>query len=184
MTATSEPVRITAGDTVAWTKALPDYPASAGWVLKYRLINASAKIDLTATASGADHAINVTAANSAAWSPGRYVFQAYVEKGAERYTVDSGAIDIGRNLAAESAGHDTRSTAETILDQLMTAYLAASASKAWVSEYTIGDRTMRFSQKSDWIMEINFWKRQVHAEKVAQRLSSGLDSGTKVYVRF
>jgi hypothetical protein len=36
MTATSEPVRITAGDTVAWTKALPDYPASAGWVLKYR----------------------------------------------------------------------------------------------------------------------------------------------------
>lgn len=178
------PARITAGDTVSWVASLPAYPASAGWVLKYRLLNAAAKIDIASAASGDDHTVNVTAANSAAWAPGRYVVQAYVEKGADRHTVDSGHIQVDRNLAAESAGYDTRTTAETILDQLMTAYLAASASKSWVAEYTIGDKTMRFSQKSDWIMEINFWKRQVHAERVAQRLAGGLDSGTKVYLRF
>ena len=67
MTATTEPARVTAGDTIAWTKTLSDYPASAGWVLAYTLINAGAKITITAAASGDDHAVTVLAATSAGY---------------------------------------------------------------------------------------------------------------------
>ena len=33
MTATSEPSRVTAGDTVTWSKTLSDYPATSAWVI-------------------------------------------------------------------------------------------------------------------------------------------------------
>lgn len=184
MTATTEPTRVTAGDTIAWTKSFADYPASAGWTLKYRLINAAAKIDIIASASGADHAVNVSAATSAAWASGKYSWQSWVEKDAERYTQAVGEIDVNRNLAAESAGYDTRSDAKKILDQLMTAYQAATATKSFLGEYSIGDRRLVFQKKSDWILEINYWKGLVHAEKQEQRLAEGLGSGSKIYVRF
>ncbi|HRS29196.1 MAG TPA: hypothetical protein P5255_13125 [Phycisphaerae bacterium] len=184
MTATIEPTHVTAGDTLAWNKSFADYPANAGWTLKYRLINAAAKIDITSSASGADHAVNVAAATSAAWAAGKYSWQSWVEKGSERYTQAVGEITINRNLAAEAAGYDTRTDAKKILDQLMTAYMASTASKAFVGEYSIGDRRMVFHKKSDWILELNYWKGLVYAEKQAQRLSEGLGSGSKVYVRF
>lgn len=184
MTATTEPKHVTAGDTLAWTKSFADYPASAGWVLKYRLINAAAKIDITASPSGADHAVNVSAAASAAWAAGKYSWQSWVEKGAERYTLAVGEITVNRNLAAESAGYDARSDAQKVLDQLMTAYSAAIASKSFVGEYSIGDRRIVFQRKSDWLLELNYWKGIVNSEKQAQRLAAGLGSGSKVYVRF
>ena len=37
--ATAEPALLQAGDTLRWRIALPDYPASDGWALAYRLIN-------------------------------------------------------------------------------------------------------------------------------------------------
>ena len=72
MTATLEPSRVTAGDTITWLRSLADYPASAGWVLSYTLINSAAKISITATASGADHLVTVAAATSAAYTPATY----------------------------------------------------------------------------------------------------------------
>jgi hypothetical protein len=130
---TTEPSRVTAGDTIAWTKSLPDYPASSGWILKYRLINAAGKLDITATAAGDDHAVSVPAATSAAWLAGTYTVTAWVEKGAERYTVSvSGTLLVEPNLAAAVAGLDTRSEAKKILDALMVAYAAAAASHAYV----------------------------------------------------
>ena len=71
MTDTVEPKRITAGDSVTWTRSLSDYPASSGWVLSYALINAAGKISITATASGADHLISVSATTSVGWAAGR-----------------------------------------------------------------------------------------------------------------
>lgn len=184
MTASTEPSRLTAGDTLAWTRTLTDYPASAGWVLKYRLINAAGKIDITASASGADHAISVPAATSAAWLPGIYAWQSWVEKGVERYTQGTGQIEIARNLAGETAGLETRSNARQILDALLAAYALAAAKKAFVGEYEIEGRRMRFNAKPDWLLEIQFWQRQVAAEKRAERLANGQGSGGKIFVRF
>ena len=61
---TTEPETITAGDSLTWKRTLADYPAGT-WTLKYRLINADGKIDITATASGTDHLVSVEPATSA-----------------------------------------------------------------------------------------------------------------------
>lgn len=181
---TSEPKRITAGDTIAWTKTLPDYPATAGWVLHYRFISAAGIFDLTATAAGADHAIAASAATTATWSPGAYTWAAYVSKAAERYTIEGGTLLVAANLAAAVAGIDTRSDAQIILSSLIDNYRQAAASHAFVQQYEIAGRKMQFNAKTDWLLEINFWKREVAREARAARAARGEDSGTKLYVRF
>lgn len=181
---TIEPTSFTAGDTIAWLISLSDYPATDSWVLKYRLINAAGKIDIISSASGADHAINVTAATSAGYAAGTYDWQSYVEKGTERYTIKTGRLQILPNLAAQAAGYDNRSQPRRILEALLTAYESASGSRGFVQEYSINGRTMRFNNKADWIKEINFWKAEVAAEERATRINAGLGAGNKLLVRF
>lgn len=181
---TTEPASITAGDTLAWTKSLADYPANAGWVLNYRLINATNKYDIAAAASGADHAVSVPAATSASYAVGWYDWQATVTKAAERYTVGSGRMQVLPNLAAQASGYDNRSQARKILDLLLTAYESAATNRAYVQEYDIAGRRMRFNNKADWITEINFWKAQVAAEERAANINKGLGAGNKLLVRF
>lgn len=64
--------RFTLGDTLSFTTSLADYPASAGWVLTYRLVprDAGDIIVLTCTASGADHLAAAAAAATTAWTAG------------------------------------------------------------------------------------------------------------------
>src|SRR5687768_10887976 len=95
-----EPTTFTAGDTVAWTRSLADYPASAGWVLNYRFINSAARFDVVGSASGDDHAMSVAAAVSADYAAGTYTWQAFVTKDSERYTVDEGTCIVEPDLAA------------------------------------------------------------------------------------
>jgi len=179
---TREPASVTAGDTLAWQISLADYPASAGWTLKYRLINAAGKIDITGTASGDDHRVSVPAATSAGWTAGDYTWQAYVEGGtSERYTVATGAITIKANLAAQSAGYDTRSPAAKTLaavDSWLTSRDLA------VAEYEIAGRRMKYIPITDLIALRSKLQAEVARETAAERVAAGLPSKSKVYVRF
>jgi hypothetical protein len=182
---TTEPSSIIAGDTLIWLKTLTNYPASAGWTLKYRAINSADNIDIISAASGADHLISVPAAVSADYAPGEYQWQSYVTNIAgERYTIETGSIVVKANWAAQVGGLDIRSNAKKILDTLETAWVTASATRAFVFEYQIGERKMRFATRSEWIAEMDYWRREVAREKRAEKLAAGLGSGRKVYMRF
>jgi len=178
-----EPTRITAGDTIAWTRSLADFPASAGWVLSYRLINALVKIDITAAASGDDHAVSVSAATSAGYTSGKYAWQAVVTKTTERYTVGTGALVIDPNLAAEASGYDTRSSAQKCLDDLDTA-LATYGNKAYTVEYEIAGRRMKFASPGDFISFRSKIQAEVAREKSAARIAAGESPRNKLLVRF
>ena len=181
---TREPSSATAGDTLKWTKSLADYPATAGWVLKYRLINAVAKIDFTAAASGADHAVTVSAATTAAWAAGTYDWQAYVEGGAsERHTIGTGRVIIKPNLAAQATGYDARSTARKTLE-LIDAAMLAHGSKAWTAEYEVAGRRMKFKTPGDFLVFRNKIRAEVAAEEHAERLAAGLSPKSRILVRF
>mgnify|MGYP000994247346 CR=1 FL=1 len=93
-TPTTEPTTLIAGDTARWIKALPDYLASAGWVLTYTLINATGKITFSASAYGDDHLVNVSAATTGGWAAGSYSWRAAVALAGEVYTVDTGTIVV------------------------------------------------------------------------------------------
>jgi hypothetical protein len=179
-----EPTSFTAGDTLSWTRSLADYPASAGWVLAYRFINATAKFDITAGASGDDHLVSVTAATSASYAAGSYSWQAFVTKGAERYTVGSGICDVEPNLAAVSAsGYDDRSPARKALDA-MDAGLQQFGANAHVQSYTIEGRQMTYRTFADFMAARDRLAREVAQEESGRRAAAGLASKNRMRVKF
>jgi hypothetical protein len=181
-TSTTEPTSINAGDTLTWQKSLADYPAPT-WVLKYRLINAAGKVDITAAASNTDHLVSVLAAVTATWVAGSYAWTAWVETATARATVGSGTIRVLPNLAALTA-YDARSDAALIVDQLMAAYKTYTASQGHVAEYEIAGRKMKYRSSAEILDALNHWKAILAAEKRAERMAAGLGGGNKLLVRF
>ena len=67
--------RLVLGDTLNYTTAVADYPASAGWALTYRLVprsGAGTTIEFTSTADGDLHRLQVSATTTAAWTAGTW----------------------------------------------------------------------------------------------------------------
>lgn len=182
MTASTEPGRITAGDTVIWLRSLSDYPASAGWVLAYTLINSTTKISLTASALGADHLVSVAASTTAAWAAGSYTWHAVVTKAAERYTVGQGSITIAPNLAA-AATYDTRSSAKKALEAVNT-LLESYGSKAYLQGYEINGRKQQFQSPGEFLAFRSKLQAEVAREDNAARIAAGLAPRNQVMVRF
>ena len=182
MTATTEPSRVTAGDTVTWLKSLSDYLATNGWVLSYTLINGTAKITITATASGAEHLASVAAATTAGWTAGTYTWQAVVTKAAERYTVGQGVIVVAPNLAAATT-FDTRSSARKTLEAVNTA-LESYGSKAYLHMYEINGRKQQFHTPGEFLAFRSKLMAEVAREDNATRLAAGLAPRNQLYVRF
>ncbi len=181
---TTEPLAITAGDTLTFSRTLPDYPASAGWVLSYTLINSAAKITLTASASGSDHLVSVPYSTTAAWSPGAYAWQAVVTLGVERYTICTGSLEITAAFSAATT-LDTRSTAKKMLEALQSAYMQyIDNGQGHVAEYEIAGRRMKFRNAAEIWQQIEKLKREVAAEDRAARIAAGLPARRRVLVRF
>lgn len=170
---TSEPAHLRAGDTASWQITLPDYPASAGWSLAYTLINASAKISFTSSASGDAHRVSVPPATTSGWSAGTYAWQCRVSKAGEAYTVATGSITIDPDFAAAGiATLDARTHAQKTLDAI----------EAWierhdlaVADYQIAGRAMKYVPISELLKLRDAYRREVRGQ-------SG-KSG-RVYVRF
>lgn len=173
---------LTAGDTLDFTTSVPDYPASSGWTLKYRLaprVSGSA-IDLTAAASGDDFQVTATAATTAAWAAGWYSWTAFVESGSERYTVDRGELQIRAASTTLAAGTDGRTHARKVLDSIE----ALIEGRGDVVDYTIGNRSLKKMSIADLLKWRSFYKGEVASEEAAAKLANGLAPGGRVMVRF
>jgi hypothetical protein len=115
---TTEPQQLFAGDSITWKRTLADYPASAGWYLKYRLLSAAGLIDIQSQADGDDHLVTISAAVSAEWAAGTYTVQTIVTNDTDRYTLATGIITVVADSLAATAATDTRTQARRILDAL------------------------------------------------------------------
>jgi hypothetical protein len=166
-TPTTEPALLYTGDTWAWTRTLADYPAPT-WVLKYTLINAASRINITATADGDAHAVSVAAATTATYTAGTYTWHAFVESGTVRHTVSQGSVLVRVGYSSGTGGADARSPAQVALDAALTAYATYTASRGLVNEYSIGGRSMRFRSVDEITQQIAFWRNEVNKELAAQ----------------
>lgn len=178
---TREPGSFTAGDSVTWQKTLADYPASAGWVLKYRLINAGGFIDIVSAAAGDDHLVDLAAAATALYTAGSYTWSAYVENAGKRHTVGSGTVVVQPDLAAQTAGFDTRGTAARTL-AAVDAWLTSKDLS--VAEFQHNGRTLKNIPIAELLKLRSRLQAEVRGEEAASRLAAGLPSKSKIMVRF
>lgn len=178
---TTEPDRITAGDSFGWKLDLDDYPAST-WVLSYALVKDGTKIAITGSADGDTHVIEISASTSGAYSPGLYSFAGYVTKSAERYQVRSGRIEILKNFATATSGYDDRSHAKTVLDALE----ATIEGKASVDqlEVQISGRALKRLSPQDLIFWRGYYLAEYRRELKEEKIAAGKSSGNSVRVRF
>jgi len=172
---------ITAGDSIKWIETLSGCPASDGWTLKFVLVNGSAKIELSASADGDDHAVVAPSVTTSSWSPGRYRYQAYAEKAGERHTVGTGMVDILPNFAtAETL--DSRTHAEKVLHAIE-AVIEKRATKDQES-YTIKGRSLSRTPLPDLLVLRDRYRSELRAAKRAEKVRAGQRPGTKIHVRF
>lgn len=175
-TPTSEPLSLVAGDSVAWTKTLSDYPATDSWVLSYVLLAAGkTPIVLSSTASQADHAVSKTAAETAAWAAGTYRWTAMVTKAGERKTIGSGTVEILPNPATQDSSHDPRTHAEKCLAAIE-AVLEGRMSDP-IIEYQIAGRMAKKIPHGDLL------KLRIHYQAEVRR-QKGVPRAIAIPVRF
>lgn len=158
---TTEPTTIRAGDFLSWTKSLPEHPADAGWSLTYTLINASSKITINASASGADHLVSVPAATTGSYTAANYTWMARVTKGSEVYTVDQGSLTVLPNLAALST-YDGRSHAKVMVEAIEAAIQGRAS--AMQLRMSINNRSIEFLSPTELIKWLSFYRAEVAKE--------------------
>ncbi len=168
-----------AGDTAKWLKSLADYPATAGWVLSYTLVNSAQRYTFSASASGPDHLVSVPASTTANWVAGGYAWRSQVAYGGEVFTVGEGRVDIA---AAFGAAVDGRSQARRQLEAVE-AMLEGRATSA-VAEYTVAGRQLKYIAVPELLTLRDRLRVDVAREDSAARAAAGLPSRGRIVVRF
>ena len=111
-TDTNVPSTFRAGDTTKWTVGYSDYPASS-WSLNYYFKRpGEPTVNITATASGTDFAVTLSAEDSSQFVPGRWQWHARAEKQSDGSIIaesgkvdvlpDPSAVDIGESFAIKA----------------------------------------------------------------------------------
>ena len=184
MTATipdREPAQLRCGDTWRWTRSLADYPATT-WTLKYRYKTASTGFEIVASADGTDHSVTHAASTTGGYTAGSYNWTAWVESGAEKYTIAEGVAQLLPDFRTADAatGVDARSHARKTLDAL----------EAWiegrsigVAEYEIAGRRMKTIPIPDLLVLRSKYQSEVRAEQAATQLARGTNVGRRIQFR-
>lgn len=176
--------RFTVGDTFQYTEAIPGYPASAGWVLKFRLLLRDAvgtAIALTCTASGDDHLASVAAATTAGWVPGTYTWSSWVERDAEKHSVGQGQIVLAPDPRTATGAMDARSQAAVALANVRA--VLAGVATANVLRYEIAGRSLQRHSIPDLIALETKLVQDVKRETNAAEVAAGRPSRRVIFGR-
>ncbi|HEV2706251.1 MAG TPA: hypothetical protein VGV59_10030 [Pyrinomonadaceae bacterium] len=182
-TPTAEPREIVAGAQLEWTKELDDYPASE-WTLTYYCRGTGTGFDAIAVADGDTHVLTVPAADTAAMTPGVYYWQAWVEKGGEKFVVASGQVTVKKGFASVATGVavDERSQAKKILDAIDAMMLGKATLDQ--QEYQINNRALK-RIAPERLLELRKYYAGLYAtERRRARVRAGRTLFQTVNVRF
>lgn len=178
----SEPTQFTAGDTVRWTRDLPDYRPADGWTLEYVFVADGDRQTVTATDAGdGTHEVHITPTASANFTPGFYQWAAYVSDGSARHTINRGSVEVLRDLVGETTGHDTRSHVKRVLDALEATLEGKATDDALSME--INGRSLRRMDPGDLLAWRDRYRAEYRREQAAEDLRRGDNHGGIVRVR-
>lgn len=166
-TRTIEPTRITAGDTIEWTRNFCDYPADE-WTLQYRFRGPGEGFNIDADQNADNPAkfdvVIDPADTEDVDTAGSYKWEAWVTNIADstitKLAVPAGYVQISLGFDSDTTDTiETRSPAKIMLDTIDAAMLAFATSD--VVEYEIttpaGSRRVKRSDKSQLISERKYW---------------------------
>ncbi len=175
---------IVAGDTVDFLTSVPDFPPSAGYTLKFRLVPLAGGTAIEWTAATGDddqYRTQVGPAITAPYAADDYNWFSWVEKSGARYSVGQGTCRIKPDPAVLTTAYDGRSHPARVLAAIE-AVLEKRATMDQES-YSIGGRTLARMSVGDLMRFRQRYAAEVAAEDAAARLALGLGGGRKIQVR-
>lgn len=176
----NEPDVITKGDSVSWKKSFSDY-SSPTWTLTY-YFRGAVVLDKAATASGGDHLLTLSAAETDTLTAGDYAWAAKVTDGSSVFTVASGQITVLADLEDATAGHETRPYVKRVLDaieDLMEGKVVTDA-----SSYSIQGRSLTRYTFEELESLRDKYQRLWNAYLKKEKRKNGQNSSRKIKVRF
>ena len=194
-----EPSEIIIGDSLLWRRrgvqaiseiidGIPTYvdiKASEGWALKFVAVGKLGVVSITASADDEDaddFKFYVTAAVTAAYVAGDYLWQLVATKTTTRYTIAEGRVTLTDNIAGRSALYDNRSHAKKVLDAVE-AVMENRATQDQMS-YQIGGRSLSRTPLPDLLKLRATYKTEYEGELATANIAAGLSSGRKIYTQF
>lgn len=173
-----EPLIISAGDTLKFTKSFNDYPIRDGWALTYSLTALGrTRIDIPSSANTTppgDFLVNVPSATTIGWQPGDYLMVGWVTLSPDRYEIFRNQITIEADVANSDAV-DGRSWAQKALEKVE-AMLIDQSGRAELS-YSINGRSFNFRSFD----ELKAHRNDLRSEIEQQRRSR---NGGRILARF
>jgi hypothetical protein len=165
----TEPSVINAGDTISWTKSLPDYLPSDGWSLSYafRFQHGAGGLDLIGIQSGAVFSSTIPAASSNAMQRGLWNWAAYVTLGADRHQVAAGILTVKPNLATINDTTDLRTSAKKAYDNALAAWEGVKLGQTVI----LNGRTYTQHNLKDLIVFVDRCKADYVAERQAEQMA-------------
>lgn len=181
MVNTTEPISLTAGDTISFTKSLADYPATGGWSLKYELRGGAQAIEFTSTASGDYHVLAVTAATTLTWLPAEYVLFGFAIKGGERHEFFKASFEVKPDAATSAADADVTTHAQRMITKLE-AVLEGKAGDDIIDSEIEGTVIRRMPFDDIRKMRAKY-RRERQAEIAQENARLGRPTGRKILTR-
>lgn len=181
---TNEPLIIAAGDTIAFTRALQNFPASQGWSLKYEIRGLGAAIEFTSVAQGDSHSISVSSATTSAWVTGDFVLAGYaVNSGtAERIQFYLNNLTITENLVTATDQESQQTHAQKMIALIEAVQLGKATHDILESEIE-QTRIKRLSPKE--LREERYsWLAERQREVAKENAANGRSNGRNRYVAF
>jgi hypothetical protein len=182
-TLTALPSAIYAGDTLLFSVALADYPASDGWTLSYYFRQKQgSELNMTATADGDSHLFNIDSATTSTWLAGDYYGVARVTDGTNVLTVGETRLTVYIQLSEQGEDYDTRTHAQKCLDSIE-AVMEGRASKDIINTTIAGQSVARMTpeQLAFWR---NYYRSEVSNEQAAIDAANGKSNGRNILMRF
>lgn len=170
-----EPIEFAAGDTLSFTRRLPDYPASEGWSLLYELRGGAEVITFESTPDVDSHVILVPSATTAAWLPGDYLLVGFAQNGAVRHQVYYASLAITPNTP--DAGPE-----ETFAQKMIAALEAVMLAKAQddLAESAFRDSRFAYLTPEQLRTEHAYWVCVRRNEIAKERANHGRPTGNKI----
>lgn len=171
------PDRITAGLPLVAHVVRPALPAPL-WTLTAYLRGPMA-INLQAEHDTRNHVFRASAAESAQWVSGEYVYAIRAQMGQHVEHVEGGRLRIEPDIAQLPAGHDTREWAEEALQAVEAVILGRA--KTGQEQYRINNRELRYTPLPELLKLRDMLRREL-AQK--RRAAAGNVFGDVVRVSF
>lgn len=177
---TREPIEMAVGDTLSFTRELPNFSARDSWSLLYEIRGQGQAQEFSSTPDGSSHVILVDAAVTANWTPGICVLSGFAENGSTgaRQQIYSGTLNLLPNVPVTTATADVKTNAQIMVEELES--VMQKRATGALNESQLGETRFKFKTDKELREAHAYWYEMRKSEIALQRAKAGLPTGRKI----